>query len=193
MRVAAVIFTGGKASRLGGIDKGSLNIGGVSAFAHTAGTMGAANAVFTSVAHDFAGTYYRGCPVIADNKHHVNFEETHPGVSLSILTALEFIAKQGYDVMIMAPVDTPFLPDNYAERLLTALGKKPVTVICAGRVHGLHAALPIAYLDTVRREFVDNGLRRVTSLHKTLGSNHVEFSEAQMRNLNRPEDLKSLS
>lgn len=193
MRVAAVIFVGGKATRLGGIDKGAIDVRGVSAFACVAGAMGAADAVFASVAPAYPGARYRGCPVIKDDPHLLGHEARDPGVILSALSALEFVKAQGFDAMVTAPVDTPFLPEDYSARLIKVCGSSTVVADNEGRVHGLHAAMSVGILKTMRRAIIGDGLRRVSKLHEVLGSETIAFPTEIMRNINTPEDLKFLS
>ncbi len=193
MRVAGVIFNGGKASRLGGIDKGAIDIVGMSAFDSVKCAMGAADQIFVSVASDYSERSYCGADIIPDVPDFLPAQDRAPGVVLSVLTALDFIAGQGFDIMIMAPVDTPFLPADYSDRMLSAAKSGPVVAISGGAIHGLHAGLPTRNLHVLKRAIVENGLRRISALHAVLASNSVMFSEAEMRNLNRPEDLKSLS
>ena len=190
MRVAGVIFNGGKASRLGGIDKGAIEIDGVSSFGRVAGAKGAADELFVSVASDFPKKAYRGCPVIYDNRKLLINDAGEPGVILSILSGLDFAVSSGFDGIITAPADTPFLPEDFSERLV---GNAPAVAISGSRVHGLHSFLPARSLEMLHSEIVGNGLRRVSKLHEVLGSAKIEFTPARMKNLNTAEDLKSLS
>ena len=190
MRIAGIIFTGGKASRLGGADKGAIDIDGTSSFARVAGAMGAADQMFAGVACDHDGSRYRGCPVIPDRPDLLKFEDRDPGVILSILSSLEFAASQGFDHIVTAPTDTPFLPVDYSARLL---GRGPAVAVTGKHIHGLHAFLPVKSLEIVRNEIIENGLRRVSKIHEVLGSRRVEFTPWHMTNLNTPGDLKSLS
>lgn len=187
MLIAGVIFNGGKASRLGGIDKGAIEVDGQSSFARTVSAMAGIDDVFVSVAADCAGETYQTYGVIKDNPNLLPAEARPPGVILSVLTALEFTVAAGYDAMITAPVDTPYLPGDFVQRLS---GRTLKTAVTTGQIHGLHAFWPAQALPEIKNLVAHDGLRKVSKLHEILGSEHCEFTRDEMRNLNTPDDLK---
>lgn len=188
MRIAGVIFNGGKALRLGGIDKGAIVIDGVTTFDRVAASMSAVDSLFVSVAADYPGDDYNGVSVIKDNPDLLPIEGRPPGVMLSVLTCLTRLSEQGFDAALSAPVDTPYLPVDYSERM-TAIGAgAPAVAVTGGDIHGLHALWPANTLPTLQAEALA-GLRRISKLHDVLGSKPLEFNGSEMRNLNAPADI----
>ncbi|HUV32504.1 MAG TPA: molybdenum cofactor guanylyltransferase [Devosiaceae bacterium] len=113
VRIAAVILAGGGASRLGGVDKARVLVGGVPLLARVAERVGRqAETVAVAVPQGGAIHVRPGMAVIRDTL-------APPGGPLGGLAAAGVWAGKavGPDALVLsAPVDTPFFPEDFASR-----------------------------------------------------------------------------
>lgn len=186
---------GGKACRLGGVDKAGLDIGGVTCFER----------VYSVLSRDFdeiAVSVSRKCSdyVPRDLERIVDWpgDREHGGVAFAILACLDWARGRNLDFIVTTPVDTPFIDTQYAVRLNeaynTSNGTRPIVAQCGGRIHGLHALWPTGCLEKLKTLLLEDNEYMIQRLHIALGS-HISVFEIEtfdpFMNINTPDDLNT--
>ena len=91
--------------------------------------------------------------------------------------------------LLMAPCDTPFLPPDYAARMLASDPARPAVAMVADDLEPLCSVWPVALLGEVAAVLA-KGHPSVGALLTTLGATRIRFEDvAAFRNVNRREDL----
>lgn len=179
MKIAGVIFAGGRAYRLGGVDKAGLTIGGQTCLARVSGVLSGLDDIMIS------GGDIPDWPIPKVERG---------GVIFGLLGALDWASAQGLNYIVTSSVDTPFLPNDYVSQLRKhAQDYAPVVSLSESGLHGLHALWPIGLFEAVKAAVLDQGERRISRLHETLGSVKCEFTSQgydPFFNINTPEDLE---
>ena len=182
---AIVILAGGKASRLGGGDKGLRTIGGETLLARILARLGPARAAINANG-DPARFAEFGLPVLPDPI------PEQPGPLAGVLAAMEW-AGEGYVATV--PGDAPFLPRDLLARLAAerdAAGAEIAVAESGGQIHPVVALWPVARAAELRRAIVEEGLRKVERWIDRHRAVRVEFPVEPVDpffNVNRPEDL----
>jgi len=196
VRVHGLILAGGQGSRLGGVRKAELRLGGVPLIARVAARLGAGLARPLLIATGPAATAYAQGVGIADDP------AGPAGPLAGLLAGLRHLADmaRNEDVLVTVAVDTPFLPVDYVARLTAALaagapaafaqwGPSPYPTNAAWRI-GMLRRLAKA----VQRADTAPGPRR---LLEEAGAAAVDWSDSAARdpfaNLNTLADLVALS
>ncbi|WP_372886115.1 molybdenum cofactor guanylyltransferase MobA [Shimia sp.] len=190
-----VILAGGLSTRMGGGDKGLLQIGGKSILSHVIDRLGPQTAALALNANGDAGRFAEtGLPVIADSLG------DHPGPLAGVLAGLDWAAQQGADCIVTAAADTPFFPCDLVPRLmLAAEGMTHPLALAASRdaesgrlwrqpTFGLW---PVSLRDDLRAA-LQGGLRKVVLWTDQHGAKTAEFpviSVDPFFNVNTPQDL----
>jgi molybdopterin-guanine dinucleotide biosynthesis protein A len=110
----AIILAGGRATRIGGGDKGRLILRGRSLFDHVRSRLGPqCETILLNANGDPARFADLGLPVLPDTS------PDRPGPLAGILAGLDYAANFAPQVgfVLSVPVDTPFLPLDLAARL----------------------------------------------------------------------------
>mgnify|MGYP006278129951 CR=1 FL=1 len=193
-----VILAGGLATRMGGGDKGLLELGGQTLLARVIDRLRPQVAGLALNANGdparFAGV---GLPVLPDGI------SGHPGPLAGVLAGLDWGAEQGADRIVTAAADTPFFPTDLAARLQAAAGDLPLALAATprdgqalksgGRVnrHPTFGLWPVALRDDLRAA-LQGGLRKVVLWTDRLGAGEALFDAAPFDpffNVNTPEDV----
>jgi molybdenum cofactor guanylyltransferase len=91
--------------------------------------------------------------------------------------------------LLIAPCDTPFLPMDYALRMLTSDPERPAVAVVAGELEPLCSVWPVRLLSNIE-DVLAGGHPSVGALLTQLGATEVRFDDLQaFRNVNRREDL----
>ncbi|WP_370049556.1 MULTISPECIES: molybdenum cofactor guanylyltransferase MobA [Salipiger] len=198
-----VILAGGLATRMGGGDKGLLEIGGAPLLRRVidrlepqvAGVALNAN----GDADRFAGY---GLPVLPDSV------SGFPGPLAGVLAGLDWAAEQGADSIVTVAADTPFFPCDLVPQLLLAAedAPHPLALACTPRSgeealksgggkrinrHPTFGLWPVALADDLRAALED-GLRKVVLWTDRHGAREALFPAEPFDpffNVNTPEDL----
>lgn len=126
-----VILAGGRATRMGGGDKGRLMLGGRSLFSHVIGRVAPQVAALALNANgDPARFDDLGLPVLADSV------AGFPGPLAGVLAGMDWAAGQGATHVVSVAADTPFLPENLVPRLLLAAEGGAPVVLAASEAEG---------------------------------------------------------
>lgn len=186
-RPLGVILAGGQARRMGGGDKGLLDLGGRPILDH----------VITRLRPQVAGLALNangdktrlagfGLPVLPDSV------AGFPGPLAGVLAGLDWAADQGAEAIVTAAWDTPFFPDDLVNRLMKA---GPLALAATpdpdrGTVRQPTFGLwPTALRDDLRAALAD-GVRKVVIWTDRHGGTTAVFDgEDPFFNVNTPEDL----
>lgn len=199
-----VILAGGQATRMGGGDKGLLELGGQTLLARVIERLEPQVADLALNANGdparFAGF---GLPVIADSI------DGYAGPLAGVLAGLDWAAGQGADTIVTVAADTPFFPCDLVPRLLLAAEgmDHPLALAATPRAadevtksmsrsglirHPTFGLWPVALRDDLRAALAD-GLRKVVIWTDKHGGRLAEFPSDGFDpffNVNTPEDLE---
>jgi molybdopterin-guanine dinucleotide biosynthesis protein A len=180
MTLAVLILAGGRATRMGGIDKPLLTIGGRSLVAHILDRLGRADPVAISANGDPARYAGFGLPILPDSV-------TGRGPLAGVLAGLHWAAALGADSLLSIPGETPFIPAGLAARL----GAAPAWAENAAGLHPLVAVWPVSCAGALERWLAGQPSGQVRRFGATLGMRAVWFEDAPdpFLNINTPEDM----
>jgi molybdenum cofactor guanylyltransferase len=187
-QVTGVILAGGRATRMGGVDKGLVPINGRPMIAwvidalrpQVAGVMINANRN-----HQRYGEF--GCPVIDDGDS--EFRGPLAGMASAMRNA-------GTPYIAVVPCDSPLLGGKLVERLYAAVvsSGSPVAVAHDGeRLQPVFALLACDLLQDLAG-YLDDGQRKIDRWYARHGYESVDFSDMaeSFANINAPEDRSVL-
>lgn len=190
-----VILAGGRSTRMGGGDKGLLDLEGRSILTHVIERLAPQVAdVALNANGDPARFSETKLPVLPDSV------AGHPGPLAGVLAGLDWAAEQGADTIVTAAADTPFFPcDLVPQFLLAAEGMEHPLALAASRdaesgklwrqpTFGLW---PVALRDDLRSALND-GLRKVvlwTDQHDAATAEFPVMGIDPFFNVNTPQDL----
>ena len=187
-----LILDGGRAQRMGGVDKGLMTLAGRPMIAHAIERLRPQVATLAISANGDASRFARfGLPVVADDP--ADFS----GPLAGVLAGLEFCAHSGLRLTHVAtlPGDTPFAPKDFVARLHAsrrAACGEIVVAVSHGRVHHVAALWPAAIAEDLRRAVVEEGVRKVETFAARYAVTMVEWPVEPLdpfSNVNRLEDL----
>jgi molybdopterin-guanine dinucleotide biosynthesis protein A len=188
-----LVLAGGLARRMGGVDKGRIEIGGVSILDRVLSRLsGQCAGIIISANGDPARFADTGVPVVPDGV------PGFVGPLAGILAGLDWLAAQdnGIEWLLSVPGDCPFLPDDLVERLHAArrqLGAG-VGLACARSGEWRHPVVglwPLALRADLRKALVDEDLRKIelyTARHGVAVADWPAAPIDPFLNVNTPED-----
>ncbi len=186
-----LILDGGRAQRMGGVDKGLVTLAGRPMIAHAIERLRPQVATLAISANGDTSRFERfGLPVVADDLAESS------GPLAGVLAGLEFCAHSGLRLTHVAtlPGDTPFAPKDFIARLHAARRSANAEIAVAvshGKVHHVTALWPIAIAGGLRRA-VEEGVRKVETFAARYAVTTVEWPVEPLdpfSNVNTPEDL----
>ena len=180
-----VILAGGRATRMGGGDKGLLPLGDSTILGHVIDRFAPQVADLALNANGdparFAGL---GLPVLQDSL------PDHPGPLAGVLAGLDWANAKGVDHIVTAAADTPFLPPDLVPQLLLA-GEDTGLALAAspsGR-QPTFGLWPVALRDELETA-LRGGLRKIVMWTDQHGAGLARFPDDRaFFNVNTPEDL----
>ena len=187
-----LVLNGGRARRLGGVDKGLVPFGGRPMIARAIERLRPQCAALAISANGDPARFAQfGLPVLADDP------ADFAGPLAGVLAGLEFCARQGPHLAYVAslPADTPFAPADFVARLHEARRASGAAVAVAGsggRTHHVAALWPVALAPELRRALIDDGLRKVEDFQARFPLALAEWPSAPVDpffNVNSPEDF----
>ncbi len=191
MKPVGIILAGGLARRLGGVDKGLIEIAGRPILARLIERLRPQCAALVLNANGDASRFAQfGLPVVADGI------EGSAGPLAGILAGMDHAAAHfpAARDLLSVPADTPFVPSDLSARLASARAAARAQIAVAasaGRDHHAVALWPLALAGNLRQA-VDEGERRVSSFIARYENVTAEWSVEPCDpffNVNRPEDL----
>lgn len=182
-QITGVVLAGGKASRMGGQDKGLMLLNGKPLWRHVADCLlPQVNAVVISANRNLDIYRQSGFPVIADTL------SGFPGPLAGLLSVMQQTSGEWF---LFCPCDTPFIPENLVERLVEHRQNAPVVWVHDGDRD--HPAVALAHRSLAPQivDYLASGERRVMVFMRQIGGHFVDFSDKKeaFRNINTPEDL----
>lgn len=192
-RLPAIILAGGRATRMGGGDKGLLDLDGKTMLSHVIDRV---SRQCDPVALNANGDPRRfaafGLPVIHDEK------PDFPGPLAGILAGMDWAARQQAEAVVSVAADSPFFPRDLTSRLLAARGPSGLAIAVSRDSSGAPADHPTFGLWPVSlrgalRDFLDAGGRRVREFAACLGAGRAVWDNGEIDpffNVNSPEDLQ---
>lgn len=182
-QITGVVLAGGKASRMGGQDKGLMLLDGKPLWEHVAdGLRPQVSNIVISANRNLDIYRQSGFPVIADTL------SGFPGPLAGLLSVMQQTSGEWF---LFCPCDTPFIPDNLVERLVDQRQNAPVVWVHDGDRD--HPAVALAHRSLAPKivDYLASGERRVMVFMRQVGGHSVDFSDTKeaFRNMNTPEDL----
>ncbi|CAM3715839.1 molybdenum cofactor guanylyltransferase MobA [Polynucleobacter antarcticus] len=189
--ITGLILAGGRAQRMGGIDKGLI------AFHNKPLIESAINrlqpqvdTILINANRNVTKYAHYGYPVIMDETP--DFSGPLAGFSMGLKNC-----KTPY--LLTAPCDSPLLPTDLAERLLAELKAGDLDLVYAStKENGKVWAQPVfclmrSHLETSLSAFLSKGDLKIDRWFTTLRSSTVVFEDVQaFANVNTPEELAAL-
>lgn len=187
-----VILAGGRATRMGGGDKGLRMVAGQSLMDHVIARLAAQCAPLAINANgDPTRLAGFGLPVLPDSL------PDHPGPLAGVLAGLDWAAGLGAGAIITVAADTPFFPADLTMRLVASAGPAGLCLAASpddtGRVqrHPTFGLWPVALRHDLRAALA-GGLRKIVLWTDAHGAGQAVFPATPFDpffNVNTPEDL----
>ncbi|MDE8753571.1 molybdenum cofactor guanylyltransferase MobA [Pectobacterium polaris] len=183
--ITGVILAGGRATRMGGHDKGLIALNGVPLYQHVLSRLKAqVDEVMISANRNQDMYAQSGCRIIGD------FDAGFPGPLAGILSGLHASPSEW---VVFVPCDVPALPFDLVRRLWQARGE-------ANAAYATDGERPHPTLLLINRNLIEPleaylllGNRKLMLFMEQVGANAVSFSDQpeSFRNMNSPEDLSN--
>ncbi len=194
--IVGVLLAGGQALRMGGGDKGLLEIGGKTMIAHVIDRITGQVGGMIINAHGPAQRFSAyGLPIVSDTIG------GHVGPLAGVLAGMRWVQEHRADARFIATVstDAPFLPRDLILRLADALQDEANIALAASgdHVHPVIGLWPVALADDLD-DALNDGVRKVLHWTDRHGTIKVDYPFCQIGdrsvdpffNVNTPEDLK---
>lgn len=184
--ITGVVLAGGKASRMGGKDKGLQLLNGIPLWQHVATTLSLQTDSLVISANRSLDIYQRsGYPVIKDSL------SNYPGPLAGILATFQQIDSEWF---LFSPCDTPFIPQTLCERFWYSKGDAPAVWAHDGDHDHPTVALLNRRLQPALENYLAAGERRVMVFLRQTGGHHVDFSDVRsaFTNVNTLEVLQNM-
>lgn len=184
-----VILAGGRATRMGGGDKGLRLLGGTSILTHVIARL---QPQVPELALNANGDPQRfadlGLPVLADSIG------GFAGPLAGVLAGLDWAAGKGASHIVTAAADTPFLPGDLVPALLFAAETQGAPIALARTANGRHPTFGVWPVDLREdlRGALAGGLHKVVLWTDSHGTAYADFPAGRFDpffNVNTPEDL----
>jgi molybdopterin-guanine dinucleotide biosynthesis protein A len=190
-RIAAVILAGGKAERLGGINKALLEIGGRRLIDRALEATAGCAPVLLAIGHS---------PFeIADLTQVPDLDADYAGPLAGVAAAVDALGGDDAGLLFTLAVDTPFFPHDFVARALPLLEAAPGALAAFGaQDYPTNALWRLDALrdlpDAVRAGTASHSLKR---LAQNLGAARLDYAEIAAEdpfaNVNTPADLALLT
>lgn len=186
-----LILAGGRATRMGGGDKGRLVVGGTPLVARVIARLGPqVDALALSANGDLSRWDDLALPVLPDA------DPDRPGPLAGVLAGLDWAVATGCPHIVTAAADTPFLPSDLVPRLIAAAGPSGLALAATrdgGRVRAqpTFGLWPTALREDLRAA-LGQGTRKILDWTDRHGAALAVFPTAPIDpffNVNTPEDL----
>ncbi|WP_414165435.1 molybdenum cofactor guanylyltransferase MobA [Superficieibacter sp. BNK-5] len=181
--VTGVVLAGGRSTRMGGRDKGLIELHGRPLWKWVADKLSSqVENVVISANRNLDSYQASGLPVVQDSL------ADFPGPLAGILSVMQQINS---DWFLFCPCDTPAIPDDLLSRLEAEIKGSPAVWVNDGeRDHPAIALLHRRLIPSLQ-DYLRAGERRVMVFLRQSGGHSVDFSDrpAAFVNVNTPEEL----
>ncbi|MFI5016554.1 MAG: molybdenum cofactor guanylyltransferase MobA [Dongiales bacterium] len=187
-----LLLAGGRATRMGGGDKGLRLLAGRPILDHVIERLRPQlSRLLLNANGDPARFAAYGLPVVGDSP------PDFAGPLAGVLAGLEWTAREAPDcpLLLSAPTDAPFLPRDLVRRLWAGRESEGADIAMAasgGRTHPVVGLWPVALAPALRHALVVEGLRKVdiwTARYRVAVVDFPIEAVDPFFNANRPEDL----
>lgn len=175
-KAAGVVLAGGLARRMGGGDKGLLELDGKPILDHVLERIRPQVRLLVLNANGdperfSLWPYSVAADVLPGN----------PGPLVGVLTGLDwtFANVPGLEWVVSVPTDAPFLPHDLVARLMAAVEEEGADMACAtsgGQRHPVIGLWPVELRNELRHALIDEGIRKVDAWTGRYKVADVEFS-----------------
>jgi molybdopterin-guanine dinucleotide biosynthesis protein A len=192
MKVPGVILAGGRATRMGGGDKGLRIVAGQRLIDHVIARLGPQCGPLAINANgDPARWVDFGLPVLPDSL------PDHPGPLAGVLAGLDWAADLGATAIVTAAADTPFFPTDLVARLQGTAGPSGLCLAASPDETGRMMRQPTFGLwpTALRHDLraaLEGGLRKIVLWTDQHQAGTAEFTARPFDpffNVNTPEDI----
>ncbi len=182
--ISVVILAGGRASRMGGIDKGLVEFDGLPLIAHVHEiAKGNVNHVLISANRNTEQYSIYGKVIVDDLK---DFQGPLAGISKALKVC-------STDYLLVLPCDSPLVDAGLIDVLINKMGQKNADICVAHDGSIMHAtfAMMKTNLSSSLEHFLDEGGRKMSHWYRQQNLERVDVSDRLevLTNLNKPEDL----
>ncbi|MBA5602851.1 molybdenum cofactor guanylyltransferase MobA [Pectobacterium aroidearum] len=183
--ITGVILAGGRATRMGGNDKGLITLNGQPLYQHVLSRLKAqVDEVIISANRNQAIYAQSGCQIIGD------FDTSFPGPLAGILSGLHASTSEW---VVFVPCDVPTFPLDLVHRLWQA--REEANAAYATDGERPHPTLLLINKNLIEplETYLHVGNRKLMLFMEQVGAKAVSFSDQPeaFRNLNSPEDLSN--
>lgn len=182
-----LVLCGGRATRMGGQDKGLMPYHNqpmaayaVSAFAACQATVINANRNHAAYQQQFQ------LPVISDA------DDAFHGPLAGMLAGLRYAQAHGFEWVICAPCDAPFITADYVTMMWQAAQQSSENILMAADAfrQPVFALLRVKVADALA-EFLQGEQKKILLFYQQMGFETVQFTDSAMfANMNHPDDLR---
>jgi molybdopterin-guanine dinucleotide biosynthesis protein A len=191
-RLPGIILAGGRATRMGGGDKGLRVVAGRRLIDHVIDRLAPQCGPLAINANGDPGRLAEfGLPILPDSM------PDHPGPLAGVLAGLDWAATLGAPAIVTAAADTPFLPPDLVARLMAAAPPSGLVLAASpdasGRIHRhpTFGLWPVALRHGLRAA-LEGGLRKIVLWTDGHGAGVAEFPGPPFDpffNVNTPDDI----
>ncbi|MGG7523624.1 molybdenum cofactor guanylyltransferase MobA [bacterium BS0013] len=186
LEITGVVLAGGRATRMGGKDKGLQLLNGKPLWQCVADALTGQVTTMVISANRYIETYQRsGYAVYQDN------QTNYPGPLAGMLSVMQQSPGEWF---IFCPCDTPLIPSCLVERLVRLRAAAPVVWVHDGERDHPAIALMHRSLVPALQEYLTAGERRVMVFMRQSGGHSIDFSDMKSAfvNVNTTEDLQMM-
>lgn len=188
MAISAVILSGGRATRMGGLDKGLVNLNGKPLVQHVIERIQPqVDEIFINANRELPTYQSFGISVFSDEQ--ADFIGPLAGFYIGLSQA-----KHPY--LLTVPCDSPYLPMNIANRLYLELKELNVDIAVAKSNGDAHPVISLCRTSTLPSlaTAIQAGERKVSAWQKSLRYTEVMFDDCAeaFTNLNTLQDVARL-
>jgi molybdenum cofactor guanylyltransferase len=183
--ITGIVLAGGMGRRMGGVDKGLVELDGKPMAAHALARLEPQVGAVLINANQNAERYAElGAPVVADAVG--GFAGPLAGLHAGMTAA-------STPYVVTVPCDSPFLPADLVARLMAALVRADAQIAVASTLGQPHPVFALARRDVLPHlaAFLEGGGRKIDAWYATLRVVDVPFDdeEAAFRNINTAAEL----
>jgi molybdopterin-guanine dinucleotide biosynthesis protein A len=184
--ITGVVLAGGRATRMGGVDKGLQLLNGRPLWRHVAQTLAPqVNKLVISANRNLEHWNASGYPVYSDT------QGDYPGPLAGMLAVMLQVESPWF---VFCPCDTPFIPSFLVERFVQQKASAPVVWVHDGERD--HPAIALVHRQIVAEleAYLARGERRVMIFMRQVGGHPVNFSDVKSAfiNVNTLDDLQRM-
>jgi molybdenum cofactor guanylyltransferase len=190
--IVGVVLAGGLARRMGGGDKGLIELQGRVILDHVLERLAPqVDRIVINANGEPARLAGYGLPIVPDSV------EGFAGPLAGVLAGMEWTSRQCPDAswIVTAATDTPFFPRDLVVRLQREVADENADMACAassGRHHPVFGLWPVGLGSDLRHAMTVEGVRKVdawTARHRLAVARFADQPHDPFFNVNRPDDV----